>query len=137
MNNHVLDTTHFTKAIRRLVEGYDRYLLDVSDTQIRDGLIQRFEFTYEISHKLIKRNLELTSPSPDIFDVMPFADLIRSANEKNWLKGNWSTWKVFREMRGKSSHTYDENIAVAVVKIIPEFILEAKALLHQLNLQRA
>jgi hypothetical protein len=24
-----------------------------------------------------------------------------------------------------------------VVKIIPEFILEAKALLHQLNLQRA
>jgi hypothetical protein len=40
-------------------------------------------------------------------------------------------------MRGKSSHTYDENIAVAVVKIIPEFILEAKALLHQLNLQRA
>ena len=121
----------------RLVEGYDRYLLDISDTQIRDGLIQRFEFTYEISHKMIKRNLEMTSPSPEMFDGMPFPDLIRSANEQHWLKGNWSTWKIFREMRGKSSHTYDENIAVAVVKIIPDFIAEAQALLGQLTIRHA
>ena len=123
MNNHLLDITPLAKALMRLVEGYDRYLLDISDTQIRDGLIQRFEFTYEISHKMIKRNLEMTSPSPEMFDGMPFPDLIRSANEQHWLKGNWSTWKIFREMRGKSSHTYDENIAIAVVKIIPVRIL--------------
>ncbi|WP_268887591.1 nucleotidyltransferase substrate binding protein [Kingella kingae] len=36
-------------------EGWQRYLQDTSDTQIRDGLIQRFEFTYEISHKILKR----------------------------------------------------------------------------------
>jgi hypothetical protein len=65
MNNHLLDITPLAKALMRLVEGYDRYLLDISDTQIRDGLIQRFEFTYEISHKMIKRNLEMTSPSPE------------------------------------------------------------------------
>ena len=135
MNNHLLDITPLAKALMRLVEGYDRYLLDISDTQIRDGLIQRFEFTYEISHKMIKRNLEMTSPSPEMFDGMPFPDLIRSANEQHWLKGNWSTWKIFREMRGKSSHTYDENIAAAVVKIIPDFIAEASALLRQLKSQ--
>lgn len=137
MNNHLLDITPLAKALMRLVEGYDRYLLDVSDTQIRDGLIQRFEFTYEISHKMIKRNLEMTSPSPEMYDGMPFPDLIRSANEQHWLKGNWNTWKIFREMRGKSSHTYDENIAVAVVKIIPDFIAEAQALLAQLTLRHA
>ena len=137
MNNHLLDITPLAKALMRLVEGHDRYLLDVSDTQIRDGLIQRFEFTYEISHKMIKRNLEMTSPNPEIFDGMPFPDLIRSANEQHWLKGNWSSWKIFREMRGKSSHTYDENIAVAVVRIIPDFIAEAQALLSQLTLRHA
>ena len=137
MNNHLLDIKPLTKALMRLVEGYDRYLLGVSDTQIRDGLIQRFEFTYEISHKMIKRNLEMTSPNPEIFDGMPFPDLIRSANEQHWLKGNWSSWKIFREMRGKSSHTYDENIAVAVVRIIPDFIAEAQALLSQLTLRHA
>jgi hypothetical protein len=40
-------------------------------------------------------------------------------------------------MRGKSSHTYDENIAVAVVKIIPDFIAEAQALLGQLTIRHA
>lgn len=60
MNNHMLDITPLAKALMRLVEGYDRYLLDITDTQIRDGLIQRFEFTYEISHKMIKR---ITSPT--------------------------------------------------------------------------
>ncbi len=53
-----LDLTPLTNAVKRLQEGLIRY------SQIRDGLIQRFEFTYEISHKMLKRYLELTSASP-------------------------------------------------------------------------
>jgi hypothetical protein len=40
-----LDISPFEKAIVRLSEGLARYELDVTDEQIRDGLIQRFEFT--------------------------------------------------------------------------------------------
>jgi hypothetical protein len=36
-------------AVDRLREGLRRYELDRTDEQIRDGLIQRFEFTYELS----------------------------------------------------------------------------------------
>jgi len=133
MNNHLLDITPLAKALMRLVEGYDRYLLDITDTQIRDGLIQRFEFTYEISHKMIKRNLEMTSPSPEMFDGMPFPDLIRSANEQHWLKGNWSSWKIFREMRAQGINTYDDNIAFQIVQGIPDFIDEANVLAQQLK----
>ena len=135
MNNHMLDITPLAKALMRLVEGYDRYLLDISDTQIRDGLIQRFEFTYEISHKMIKRNLEMTSPSPEMFDGMPFPDLIRSANEQHWLKGNWSSWKIFREMRALGTQTYIDEVANQIVKEIPNFIAEASALLRQMKSQ--
>ncbi|MEX0740095.1 MAG: hypothetical protein WD071_12200 [Pseudohongiella sp.] len=35
----------FSKAIDRLQEGLLRYQQDISDTQIRDALIQSFEFT--------------------------------------------------------------------------------------------
>jgi hypothetical protein len=59
----------------------DLYRRDPSQTVIRDGLIQRFNFTYEIGHKILKRFLEATSPSPEQFDRTPFADLIRAANE--------------------------------------------------------
>ena len=116
MASNKLDLSTLHKALGRLDEGYQRYLLDVRDLQIRDGLIQRYEFTYEISHKMLKRHLEMTSPNPEIFDAMPFADLIRTGNELSILKSDWSAWKLFREMRAKTSHTYDEDIAQTVVQ---------------------
>jgi nucleotidyltransferase substrate binding protein (TIGR01987 family) len=123
-----LDLTPLHKAIARLEEGLLRYQLDVSDTQIRDGLVQRFEFTYEISHKMLKRFLEQTAASPEQFDQMPFADLIRTANEKGLLLGDWPLWRGYRDMRSKTSHTYDEDIALQVVAGIPDFLAEAQFL---------
>ena len=137
MASSKLDLSSLNKALERLNEGYERYLLDVRDLQIRDGLIQRYEFTYEISHKMLKRHLEMTSPNPEIFDAMPFADLIRTGNELSLLKSNWSSWKLFREMRAKSSHTYDEDIALAVIQVIPTFIEEVRYLARQLELRQA
>jgi nucleotidyltransferase substrate binding protein (TIGR01987 family) len=136
MASNKLDLSTLRKALGRLDEGYQRYLLDVRDLQIRDGLIQRYEFTYEISHKMLKRHLEMTSPNPEIFDAMPFADLIRTGNELSILKSDWSAWKLFREMRAKTSHTYDEDIAQTVVQVIPDFIHEARYLAQQLELRQ-
>jgi len=136
MASNKLDLSPLHKALGRLDEGYQRYLLDVRDLQIRDGLIQRYEFTYEISHKMLKRHLEMTSPNPDIFDAMPFADLIRTGKELSILKSDWSAWKLFREMRAKTSHTYDEDIAQTVVQVIPDFIHEARYLAQQLELRQ-
>ena len=133
MNTKTLDLSVLKNALNRLVEGNDRYLKDINDTQIRDGLIQRYEFTYEITHKILIRHLELKSPNPEVFDAMAFSDLIRTGNEQSLLKNDWTKWKIFREMRSKSSHTYDEQIAKEVVSIIPDFIDEAKFLLTQVE----
>ena len=43
--NERLDLTPLKNAVNRLAEGLTRYAKDVTDTQIRDGLIQRFEFS--------------------------------------------------------------------------------------------
>jgi len=40
-------------------------------------LIQRFEFTHELSHKMLRRYLKETAASPEEIDRIPFADLIR------------------------------------------------------------
>ncbi len=122
-------------AINRLSEGWQRYLQDTSDEQIRDGLIQRFEFTYEISHKILKRYLEHTSADPSQFDLMTFQDIIRTANEQNLLLGNWTDWKQYRDMRARTSHTYDEATAIAVVQGIEAFLAEAQFLQQRLQEQ--
>jgi nucleotidyltransferase substrate binding protein (TIGR01987 family) len=132
MGDIALDLSPLTKAIARLDEGIARYLLDTSDTQIRDGLVQRFEFTYEISHKMLKRYLELVSASPQQFDDMPFQDLIRSGNERGLLLSDWPVWRKFRDMRAKTSHTYNEAVALEVVAEIPVFLKEAMYLRDQL-----
>jgi nucleotidyltransferase substrate binding protein (TIGR01987 family) len=131
--NGKLNLAPLENAVSRLTEGLARYEKDITDTQIRDGLIQRFEFSYEISHKMLKRHLEAVSPTPEQFDAMAFADLIRSANEQGLLLGDWSAWKIYREMRSKTSHTYDEEIAIEVVQGIPAFLEEARHLLKQLQ----
>jgi len=128
-----LNLAPLENAVSRLTEGLARYEKDITDTQIRDGLIQRFEFSYEISHKMLKRHLEAVSPTPEQFDAIAFADLIRSGNEQGLLLGDWSAWKIYREMRSKTSHTYDEEIAIEVVQSIPAFLEEARHLLKQLQ----
>ena len=127
------DITPLNRAVARLDEGLLRYQTDISDLQIRDGLIQRFEFTYEISHKILKRYLELTSANPQEFDGMTFQDLIRTGNEKSLLLGNWQNWKQYRDMRSRTSHTYDEDIALQVVEGIPQFLEEVKFLQQSLQ----
>ncbi len=128
-----LDISSFENAITRLAEGLARYQRDTTDEQIRDGLIQRFEFTYELAHKTLKRYLESAAPSPVEFDAMPFADLIRTGNEQGLLLGEWPDWKAYRDMRSKTSHTYDAAKALQVVACIPAFLAEAVFLRDQLR----
>ncbi|MYB37327.1 MAG: nucleotidyltransferase [Gammaproteobacteria bacterium] len=121
------------RAVQRLEEGLARHLEDTFDAQIRDGLVQRFEFTYEQSHKTLKRYLEYASPNPGQFDEMTFQDLIRTANEQGLLLGDWPDWREFREMRGATSHAYDEEVALKVVQCIPRFLEEAAHLHDRLR----
>jgi Nucleotidyltransferase substrate binding protein like len=73
-----LDTSSLGNAVRRLREGLARCEREPTDEQIRDGLIRRFEFTYELSHKMLRRYLKETAASPDEIERMAFADLIRT-----------------------------------------------------------
>lgn len=137
MTTEKLDIGNFENAIFRLEEGLAEYQADTTRTLIRDGLIQRFEFTYELSHKTLKRYLEFASPTPEQYDNVSFQDLIRSGNEQGLLLGDWSSWKRYRDMRAKTSHTYDESVALDVVVGIPAFIEEARYLRDKLRARLA
>ena len=128
-----LDVTPFANAVRRLREGLQRCEREPHDEQIRDGLIQRFEFTYELSHKMLKRYVKQTAPSPAVVDRMSFADLIRAGNTQGLLRSDWPAWRRFREMRARTSHTYNAQVAAEVVAAIPAFLLEAEHFCEELQ----
>lgn len=128
-----LDFSPLANAIARLGEGLARYLNDTGDTQIRDGLIQRFEFTYDLAHKMLRRALESAAANPEEVDRMSFPTLIRTGNEQGLLRGDWNDWRIYREMRNITSHTYDEAKALQVAAAIPQFLDEARELLGRLQ----
>lgn len=123
----------FEKAISSLEAALERHAKDTRDDLVRDACIQRFEFTYELAHKMLKRYLEATSANPDEFDKLAFQDLIRSGNERGLLRSDWSMWKDYRTARGTTSHTYDEEKAREVFAIVPDFLLEARFLRDRLR----
>lgn len=128
-----LDLSPLASAVARLGEGLARYDLDRSDAQIRDGLIQRFEFTYDLAHKMLRRALEQAAANPDEIDRLTFPALIRTAAEQGLVAGDWPLWRTFRQMRNITSHTYDEAKALVVVAAIPAFLDEARQVLARLR----
>jgi len=125
--------TPLERAVSRLGEGLTADQRNPSDTLIRDGLLQRFEFTYEISQRLIRRYLAENVVSPETIAEMTFADVIRLANQNQLLLGDWPRWKGWRDMRARTIHSYDEQIALDVVAGIPGFLDEARFLRDRLS----
>lgn len=128
-----LDFSALERAVATLEAALARQAREPDDDMIRDACIQRFEFTYEMSHKMLKRFLEATSANPDTFDALAFQDLIRIGSERGLLASDWARWKVFRTARSLASHSYDETKAREVFAVIPEFLNEARHLRDRLR----
>ena len=123
-SNAPLDISALVNAVARLQEGLQRHRGEPADEQLRDGLIQRFEFTYELAHRVLRRYLRQVSPSPSTLDQMPFQDLIRTASAQGLLLNEWPAWRHYRDMRARTSHTYSAIVAEAIVRDIPNFLTD-------------
>lgn len=135
MNQPTLDLSSLKKTLASSKEAIHEYEKQSDNAFIRDATIQRFKYSYELTHKMIKRYLEITESSSEEIDQMSFANLIRTGAEKGLLKSSWDVWSVYRQARNLTSHTYDEKKAVEVCKTIPNFLNDAEYLMMQLTMR--
>ena len=127
-----LELTPLAHAVDSLRAALAQYHLTPNDF-IRDSCIQRFEYTYELSWKMLKRYMRMTEPSAETIDEMTFPALIRTASERGLLLSNWAGWKDFRDARNMTSHGYDSAKAEEVFSRIPDFFRDACFLLEKLR----
>ncbi len=134
-----IDITSLRNAMAQLETAisYANSALAASDPglreQLRNSVIQCFEFTYELSHKMLKRYLESTAANPQDIDLATFQTLIRTANEQGLLRSDWSMWRTYRQARTDSGHTYNQAKAEAVFALAPDFLAEAKFMAAQIT----
>lgn len=135
-----IDFTPLKKAIRSLQEGiqvvsnnvwfYDQSE-PVQNTLIA-GVIQNFEFVYELSIKMLKRQLESEAASPMEIDETRFKDLLRIAAEKGLIR-NVEAWFNYRTMRNITAYTYDHEKAEQVYEDTLGFLEDAQLLFNRLE----
>jgi len=120
---------NFKNALDRLREAVVEFKRENASDVVRDGLIQRFEFTYELSWKTTKEYLE----DIGIVDKNSPKAVIKEAyvqklimNEKNWL--------LMLSDRNMTSHVYREEMAEEIAeRITTYYIREFELLLEKLQ----
>lgn len=139
-NTSSLDLGALQKTIASLEDGlgvvsdihwFSAQKMAVQNTLIA-GVVQNFEFVYEISIKMIKRQIEAESASPNEVDETSFHEVLRVAAEKG-LIADVEAWFKYRKMRNITAHTYDHEKAQQVYQGVLDFIGDARALLLKLE----
>jgi nucleotidyltransferase substrate binding protein (TIGR01987 family) len=114
----------------------DESWLDRQSPPVRNtllaGLVQNFEFAYELGVKMIRRRLELDSATPAELDLLNFRDLLRLAGETG-LVDDVAAWFTYRQMRNISAHTYNHDKARQIQLGIAPFLGDVETLLTRLE----
>lgn len=125
-----LDVTPLANALLQLEAGLRSADAEPDNELLRDGVIQRFEYSHELGLKLIRRTLETVFG--DSVDTMAYNDVLRTAFERG-LIANVDRWFEYRSARNKTSHTYDAAVAAEVFRSVRPFLTDAQELLTRLH----
>lgn len=135
-----LDLTHLTASLAALDRAQKLSTNEATWSSLSDDLkeavtaaiIQSFEVAYEQSWKAMRRwlTLNLLAGSPD--EGTTLRQVFRMA-AKAGLIDDVDLWLKFRDARNKTSHTYDGDIAQAVVEVSHLFLPVAKIALASME----
>ncbi|MDQ6955484.1 MAG: nucleotidyltransferase substrate binding protein [Mariprofundaceae bacterium] len=127
-----LDLTPLQKALKSLLFAIERTEREAEDDMLRDSVIQRFEYTYELCWKMLKRRLEMDAPSAEAIDAMSYREMIREGAERG-LIDEPVVWFDYRQKRNLTTHTYNANVAQEVYQSAVAFANHAQKLLSALE----
>ena len=129
-----IDTAFLRRCIRTLehaLEGIgkhkeaDDFLYDI----YRAACVKEFELILEQSGKLLRKRLAAFFASNRQADRLVFKDMFRHAARHGLIEPETvERWLRYRDNRNDTAHNYGENFAEATLKLLPEFVADAKAL---------
>ena len=103
---------NYCKAVARLNEALPALAQQPDSTIIRDGIIQRFEFTFELAWKSLKEYME--DQGADMNGIV-FSKQVFKAAYAAQIINDFKVWLDMLESRNITSHVYDDKQAAEVV----------------------
>ena len=123
-------------ALQSLERGLARHRLDRLDEELRDACIQRFEYCFELSWKMLKRQIEAETGNTTEVDGYSKRTLFRVAAERGLIDSP-EPWFVYLVQRNKTSHAYNAQVATELAAVLEEFFTAASTLLAKLETRNA
>lgn len=93
----------------------------------RDAVIQRFEYTYELAWKFLRRTIKDIDKTA-LDDLLTKQDLFRKAVQLKLIP-DAAPWMDYHTARNKTSHAYDEVVAKEVFDAAVRFLDDVRSLL--------
>lgn len=136
LDTAMLDLGPFTNAVANLdgaLKVYSRLAPLGEDLRrtARDSAIQRFEYTYELAVRFLRKQLETMDSETEV-DRLGYRDLIRLGAERGFIDDP-EAWFEFRDQRNLTVHTYNQINAEEVFSSLPPFRVSARFLLARLQ----
>ena len=129
MNGLEIKLLNFEKALIKLKEAVEESKKNEVSDIIRDGMIQRFELTFELAWKATKEYLE----DLGITDKNSPKVAMREAFAQNLIE-NQDVWILMINDRNLTAHVYNEETAVEIGNRIKNtYLLAFEMLLIELK----
>jgi len=120
-----LDFTPLEKALLSMERAISRSQSAPKDEELRDAVIQRFEYTMDLSWKFIRRVVRAAGVRDE--EIRTKRDLFREGAKLGLIKDP-AKWFAYHEARNETSHTYNLVVAQRVYEKALEFFKDAKIL---------
>jgi len=115
-------------ALEKAILVYNKGVFSDEDTEntIKAGVIQCFEFSYELSWKYMKKFL-MQNYSLEDSDIVSRRALFKVAANCGVIE-SVETWLEFHEARNLTSHTYEMEVANKVLEKVEGFLAASQKL---------
>lgn len=116
--------------LEKAVASLEKAIAQPKNEFIRDAVIQRFEYTYELCWKMLRRQLAEDQGDAEV-KLLSRKELFRMAAEYGMLTDPVA-WFKYHKARNETSQLYDETKAEEVYAVAIEFREDAVKLLQLL-----
>ncbi len=117
--------------LQKAVASLELALQQPKDEFIRDAVIQRFEYTYELCWKMLRRKLIEDLGESEVV-MLSRRELFRLAADYGLISDS-THWITYHKARNETLHVYDEAKAEEVFQVAGQFLPDAKKLNDELR----
>jgi nucleotidyltransferase substrate binding protein (TIGR01987 family) len=128
-----IDITPLKDALATLNEVLVEYDKDRNNSFVRDSYVKRFEYTYELSIRILRRFLLKTEANISKDDLISYKKLVRIGLARGLLKSSVEKWVEYRDARNLTSHTYEIKNAENVIAVAADLAEEVKEYIGELE----